>query len=86
MRFLKYFLFCVLCLFNYSTALNFKADCELHKDNAIIKSTLFYSDDLKVMRNNYYEPITMTELIDFENNIKYKYCGNCEADVRRSVL
>lgn len=79
MRFLKYFLFCVLCLFNYSTALNFKADCELHKDNAIIKSTLFYSDDLKVMRNNYYDPITMTELIDFENNIKYKYCGNCEA-------
>lgn len=80
-KFMKYFcyLYCVFAMLGNSFALNFQAKCDIYKDNAIIKSEIYYSDELQTIRHNYYDPITMTELTDYKNNIKYKYCGQCEA-------
>lgn len=78
---MKYFcyLYCVFALFGNSFALNFQANCDIYKNNAVIKSDFYYSDELQTIRHNYYDPITMSELTDYKNNIKYKYCDQCEA-------
>lgn len=62
-----------------SYALNFVGDVDIYQNNAILKAKFYYSDELKVLRYDYSDPIQMIELRDYKENIKYKYCSNCEA-------
>ena len=70
---------CLFAVIALGHALQFSSPVEIHKDNAVLRATFYYSDTLKAIRYDYTDPVTMTELQDYNENIKYKHCSSCEA-------
>lgn len=66
------FFSCVQCY-------NFKSDVEIISNNAILKAMVKYSSEEKLIIYEYSSPIKMTEIRDYKENIKYKYCSKCES-------
>ena len=73
------FLAFIVLLFNSVMSMSFISDVEIHKDNSILKANIKYSSDLSLMITEYTDPISMVEIKDYKENVKYKYCSSCES-------
>ena len=73
------FLAFIVLLFNSVMSMSFISDVEINKDNSILKANVKYSSDLSLMITEYTDPISMIEIKDYKENVKYKYCSSCES-------
>jgi hypothetical protein len=73
---LVFLLLAFICCCN---CLQFSAESEIFANNAQLNAKIYYSDEKKVFRYDYSDPINMIDLIDYNKKIRYKYCGECES-------
>ncbi len=75
-----FFAFIVL-LFSCVHSLTFLSNVDIYVNNSILSAIIRYSSDKKLILTDYYDPIIMTEIKDFNENVKYKHCeeNSCES-------
>lgn len=80
------FLAFIVLLFNSVMSISFISNVEIHKDNSVLKANVKYSSDLSLMITEYTDPISMIEIKDYKENVKYKYCSSCESLYLNEIL